>query len=230
MLNRELFHRDPLDFTLPNDGVAKVGEPVSPADWDVLRFEFQSFVCEGEYARGLSRILHSFLSNLSRPTQPAVWVSGFYGSGKSHLVRVLQFLWRDQALPDGSTAWGLVSLGEEVVEQFKEFYREDGPGAGGSGGLLEPVRWRAAAGGYRAVAPAGHRPAIQAEGPLHGAGGALLQRRRDGDPSGGPAQALAEGAPAQAYVALGCAAPPAPRYAGHQHEQHGPAATAGGLT
>lgn len=120
MLNRELFHRDPLDFTLPNDGVAKVGEPVSPADWDVLKFELQSFVCEGEYARGLSRILQSLLSNLSRPTQPAVWVSGFYGSGKSHLVRVLQFLWRDQALPDGSTARGLVSLGEEVVEQFKE--------------------------------------------------------------------------------------------------------------
>ena len=28
-----------------------------------------------------------------------VWVSGFYGSGKSHLVRVLEQLWRDLVLP-----------------------------------------------------------------------------------------------------------------------------------
>ena len=41
---------------------------------------------------------------LGRAEQPAVWVSGFYGSGKSHLVRVLEQLWRDVELPVGDRA------------------------------------------------------------------------------------------------------------------------------
>ncbi|MEJ7793506.1 MAG: DUF6569 family protein [Gaiellaceae bacterium] len=89
--NRELFYRDPTGTRIPNDGVAKVFRPTTTDQWDVLQWELKSFVCEGEYARGLERILGSFLTNLnaSQAQQPAVWVSGFYGSGKSHLVRCL---------------------------------------------------------------------------------------------------------------------------------------------
>lgn len=99
MINREVFVRDPIDNTIPNDGVAKIVEPESSGDWDVLRHELSTFVCEGEYRRGLETILDTYLRYLDRPTQPAVWVSGFYGSGKSHLVRVLEFLWRNEKLP-----------------------------------------------------------------------------------------------------------------------------------
>lgn len=109
-LNRELFVKDPLTFVIPNDGVSKIGRPDDDKQWDVLRYELTSFVCEGEYARGLQRILDSYVSNLPRATQPAVWVSGFYGSGKSHLVRVLEHVWADTRLPDGATARGLVAL------------------------------------------------------------------------------------------------------------------------
>ena len=82
--------------------------------WDVLEWELKSFVCEGEYARGLERILNSFLTNLNQPQQPAVWVSGFYGSGKSHLVRVLEYLWRDIEMPGGKHAPDLVTLPDEI--------------------------------------------------------------------------------------------------------------------
>src|SRR5438067_2886443 len=113
-LNREVFFSDPTDTTIPNDGVAKVGVPETAEQWEVLRYELQSFVCEGEYERGLDRILSTFLSSLGKPTQPAVWVSGFYGSGKSHLVRVLEYLWCDVELPDGASARGLVRLPTEI--------------------------------------------------------------------------------------------------------------------
>ena len=85
MKNREVLSRDPLTTTIPNDGVTKVIQPQSTQEWDVLRYELESFVCEGEYRQGLDRILSAFLTNISQAQQQPVWVSGFYGSGKSHL-------------------------------------------------------------------------------------------------------------------------------------------------
>ena len=118
--NRELFYQDPTQTKIPNDGFAQVVRPETPQQWDVLQWELRNFVCDGEYARGLERILDSFLTNLSQSQQPAVWVSGFYGSGKSHLVRVLEYLWRDTKLPGGETARSLVSLPDEVRDHLTE--------------------------------------------------------------------------------------------------------------
>jgi hypothetical protein len=118
--NRELFYRDPMATKIPNDGVAKVARPETPQQWEVLEWELKSFVCEGEYARGLERILNSFLTNLSQAQQPAVWVSGFYGSGKSHLVRVLEYLWRNTELPGGEAARSVVKMPEEVEDHLSE--------------------------------------------------------------------------------------------------------------
>jgi len=120
MLNKEVFAKDPTTYTLPNDGVAKLAEITDAKAWDVARYEVEHFVCEGMYHEGLRRILESFLGSLGQPTQRAVWVHGFYGSGKSHLVRVLEFLWRDLQFPDGVTARGLAHLPEDVVAPLKE--------------------------------------------------------------------------------------------------------------
>ncbi len=94
--------------------------PESEQQWDVLRWELRSFVCSGQYARGLERILDSFLTHLSLDQQPAVWVSGFYGSGKSHLVRVLEHLWRDVEMPGGDRARELVTLPTDVRDHLTE--------------------------------------------------------------------------------------------------------------
>jgi hypothetical protein len=118
--NRELFYRDPTQTKIPNDGFAQVVWPETEQQWDVLRWELHSFVCDGQYARGLERILDSFLTNLSQAQQPAVWVSGFYGSGKSHLVRVLEHIWRDVQLPNGERARDLVTLTDEIRDHLTE--------------------------------------------------------------------------------------------------------------
>lgn len=120
LTNRELFYRDPVATKIPNDGVATVVRPETEQQWDVLRWELGSFVCEGQYANGLERILSSFLTNLGQSKQPAAWVSGFYGSGKSHLARVLEYLWRDVELPGGDRARDLVSLPDEIRDHLTE--------------------------------------------------------------------------------------------------------------
>lgn len=120
LTNRDVFYRDPTDAKIPNDGVAQVVRPTTPQQWAVLDWELKSFVCEGEYARGLERILNSFLINLNQAQQPAVWVSGFYGSGKSHLVRVLDYLWRDTELPAGKRARDLVTLPDDIRDHLIE--------------------------------------------------------------------------------------------------------------
>lgn len=121
--NRDVFYRDPLASRIPNDGVARVVTPDDAKAWDVLRFELQTFVCDGEYARGLERVLATFIDNLAQAQQPAAWVSGFYGSGKSHFARVLEHLWRDVTFPDGTRARSLVSVPKDIQGLLIELTR-----------------------------------------------------------------------------------------------------------
>lgn len=106
MKNRELFHKDPLSWNLANDGVSSNND----TDLPTLRYELETFVCEGEYLNGLRKMLQGYLSRLGHE-QAGAWVSGFYGSGKSHLVKVLRYLWTDhKCLTNGGifccAVWG----------------------------------------------------------------------------------------------------------------------------
>ncbi len=121
MKNREIYQRDPSEITLLNNGVAAMTDALDEDERRTLRFELEHFVCEGEYQRGLVRILDSYLSNQGQPEQPAAWVSGFFGSGKSHLAKMLRFLWIDYHFPeDGASARGLARLPDDVTELLTE--------------------------------------------------------------------------------------------------------------
>jgi len=120
MKNREIFQRDPVATKLLNDGVAAVVEASSPKELETLRYELEHFVCEGQYKEGMIRILESYIGNVNSTVQPAAWVSGFYGSGKSHLLKMLRHLWVDTEFADGATARGLVQLPQEVKDLVME--------------------------------------------------------------------------------------------------------------
>lgn len=91
--------------------------------------ELESFVCEGEYEHGLQRILDSYTGHRNRTTQPAVWVSGFYGSGKSHLVRVLQAPVGRHEVPERcDCARRLANTPQGIQDQLTELTTLDAPG------------------------------------------------------------------------------------------------------
>ena len=121
MKNRDIYQRDPDKITLLNNGVAAMTDVLTSEERRTLRFELEHFVCEGEYKRGLARILDTYVSNIGAPEQPAAWISGFFGSGKSHLAKMLHYLWIDYIFPeDGATARGLARLPEEVKDHLIE--------------------------------------------------------------------------------------------------------------
>ena len=145
MKNREVFAKDPLELRLVNNGVAEVVDASTPEQLRTLRYELETFVCEKQYARGLQRILDTYLSCLGKEEQKPVWVSGFLGSGKSHLVKMLRALWVDFEFADGAKARGLAHLSSDVKATLKELSTQGkrlgglhaasgtlGAGAGGS--------------------------------------------------------------------------------------------------
>ncbi len=122
MKNREVFDRDPVTTPLANNGQARITDSLNDKAVDELRSELSTFVCEGQYEEGIRRIIESFLGSLNNTNQPAAWVSGFFGSGKSHLLKMLCHLWVNTTFDsDGATARSLVpKMPHEVQAVFKE--------------------------------------------------------------------------------------------------------------
>ena len=118
----DLLERDPRTTELANKGQARIGEAPDGTEDEALRAELETFVCDGRFADGLTRILERFVADFGRKRQEAAWVSGFFGSGKSHLLKMLTHLWTDTRFHDGATARGLVpgGLSEELRAAFAE--------------------------------------------------------------------------------------------------------------
>ena len=113
---RELLDQDPLETPLANNGQARLTSGHDDQIVEELRAELKTFVCEGQFADALQRILEGYLANLDRSRQDSVWVSGFFGSGKSHLLKMLAHLWANTEFPEGDTARSLVTGLPEGVE------------------------------------------------------------------------------------------------------------------
>ena len=118
----EALDRDPRTTRLANNGQARIADIADAPALAELRAELETFVCDGQFGDALQRILDRYLANLGTPKQDSAWVSGFFGSGKSHLLKMLSHLWVNTPFPDGTTARGLVrgGLPDEVQAQLRE--------------------------------------------------------------------------------------------------------------
>ena len=118
----EILDRDPRTTRLANNGQARILNQNDENSIAELRAELETFVCEGRFKDAMDRILGRFLPDLGNPRQNAVWVSGFFGSGKSHLLKMLTHLWMNTTFDGGSNARNLVSGGlpDEIEDHLRE--------------------------------------------------------------------------------------------------------------
>ena len=130
---KDALQRDPATHPLINQGQARISDTQNERALSELRGELETFVCEGQYADGVQRIIRSFLDNLSKTSQRGAWVSGFFGSGKSHLLKMLCHLWQDTKFPDGATARSLVP---SIPEDLRALLRELDTAGKRAGGLI----------------------------------------------------------------------------------------------
>ncbi len=77
----------------PIDGVIKADDDRN------LKNEVEEYVVTAEIAKSLYAFTERYLENTSAN---GVWISGFFGSGKSHLLKILSLLLDNKTLPDGS--------------------------------------------------------------------------------------------------------------------------------
>jgi hypothetical protein len=87
----ELFAK-PVDR--PIEGVIKADDARN------LQTEVEEYVVTAEVAKGLGDFTDRYLNETSTN---GVWISGFFGSGKSHLLKILSLLLENRPLPSGAT-------------------------------------------------------------------------------------------------------------------------------
>ena len=130
---KDTLQRDPASHPLVNQGQARISDSRNERTQSELRGELETFVCEGQYADGVQKIIRSFLDNIGKTSQRGAWVSGFFGSGKSHLLKMLCHLWQDTSFPDGATARSLVP---SIPEDLRALLRELDTAGRRAGGLI----------------------------------------------------------------------------------------------
>lgn len=102
---RDIFEK-PVDRAI--EGVIKADDEAS------LRVELEEYVITNEIEKKLENFLDAY-NNYQ--TSNGVWISGFFGSGKSHLLKMLALLLENRKV-DGSTALDLFidkCVGNEIL-------------------------------------------------------------------------------------------------------------------
>lgn len=92
----------------PIDGVIKADDQRN------LQTELEEYVVTRDVAKGLGIFTDRYLNEL---TANGVWISGFFGSGKSHLLKILSLVLDGRPLPNGQRPADIIlpKIDDEIV-------------------------------------------------------------------------------------------------------------------
>ena len=108
MLIRDMFSND---INRNINGVVKVGQ----ADDGVVEEEIREYVITRELKKHFFTFFNNYNDAFQNPTADiGVWISGFFGSGKSHFLKMLSYILENKEV-----------AGTRTVERFREKFAED---------------------------------------------------------------------------------------------------------
>ena len=111
---RDIFQKD---ISRPINGVVKADQ----LDESVIWQELEEYVITRELDKHLRKFLSVYLAGIDAPNDPTitsrmgVWVSGFFGSGKSHFIKILSYL-----LANRKTIYPYTGEEKDAITFFKE--------------------------------------------------------------------------------------------------------------
>ncbi len=108
MIIREMFEKD---INRPINGVIKVDQDAE----DVIRQEVEEYVVTNELKRHFITFFDNYSESFQTPTSDiGAWISGFFGSGKSHFLKMLSYILENRDVGGTST-----------VELFRQKFADD---------------------------------------------------------------------------------------------------------
>lgn len=104
----ETLFKKPIDRNI--EGVVKADN----VDIDAIRQEVEEYVVTNELNARLDDFFRVYASSITKPTgDNGVWISGFFGSGKSHLLKILSYILSNKSLENEQIA----KIFEEKIEK-----------------------------------------------------------------------------------------------------------------
>lgn len=105
---RNMFHDD---INRPINGVIKVDQD----SHDVIVQEVKEYVITKELRKHFAAFFNYYSDSFAEPTADiGVWISGFFGSGKSHFLKMLSYILQNKCVADTTT-----------VEMFRQKFADD---------------------------------------------------------------------------------------------------------
>lgn len=105
----------------PINGVVKAEQQDDEIVWQ----ELEEYVVTRELDQHFRKLFRAYLTAIDNATDPnvtnrmGVWVSGFFGSGKSHFVKILSYLLENREVQDPSTGTSRKAI-EFFVDKIKD--------------------------------------------------------------------------------------------------------------
>ena len=90
MTIKDLFKKD---ITRPIQGVVTIGNEDEDQKWQ----ELEEYVCTDEIVKSFRTFFRRYRESINHPTEKmGVWITGFFGSGKSHFLKILGYILENQ--------------------------------------------------------------------------------------------------------------------------------------